>query len=59
MNLYTAIRIIAMSHTDHDPEIGMKINVGTPHDIDVSDADYIEAWKVLRHHVDLSVEPND
>ncbi len=59
MNLYTAIRIVAMSHTNYDSAIGIKINAGAPHHVDVSEADYIEAWKVLRHHVDLPVEPAD
>jgi hypothetical protein len=59
MNLDEALHILARVHTRDDHEVGFCIEVGARPEpyFGFSQAEYYEAWKAVRMHLHLNINP--
>ena len=57
MTLFQALRILAECHTREDPERGFVVEMGVTSPRWHAQADYVEAWRVVREQLSLQTKP--
>lgn len=56
--LFDALHTLARAHTRDDARVGFLVERCAPH-LFCSDAEYIEAWRIVREQLHFQVEPNE